>query len=105
MSFKKKIGIRNIVMAVMLKIMLKMMKKNKKMEVKPPPFLIIPKSVMEGMSHPAPQSELMLENRKMAYKCGICKHKFILKTDKKISQALASEWMIKTKNHKCHDNK
>ena len=101
MSFKKNTGIGNIVMAIMLKIILKIMKKNK-LPIAPPPFIVIPKSLMPNK---ASESDLLLDRRKLVYRCGLCKQRFSLKSDVDISQKTLTEWLDEVKRHECYDNK
>ena len=96
-SKKKKTSIGNIITTIMLKIMLKMMKKGTipKKYAPPPSFLIFPKT-------PEPQSDLFLERKRVVYKCGKCKHKFVLKSDINLDQKIVAQWMSEVRSHKCH---
>lgn len=100
---KRKFSIGNIMMAIMLKIFLKSMKKGG--QAKPPALIIIPKKFMpcphaSHMSH-APLSDLTLDRRRLAYRCGVCGQRFSLKSDEVISQETMGKWLDEVRGHIC----
>ena len=94
-----------------LRFMLKMLKEKKTGLMgtnismgKLTPIFLIPKT---GVPIPIKknESELLLENKRVIYKCGICKQKFILRSDKNISHATFMAWMSEVKGHACYGSK
>ena len=102
MNSKKRFNMANTIMLIMLKVMLKMMKKgiipNKTM---PLPIFITPIKFQPN----EPKSDLMLERKKIMYNCGICKHKFMMKSDTILTQNTVMQWIKEVKDHKCDDYK
>jgi len=91
LSFKKKLSIGNILMAIMLKFMLKSMKKNKS-EFSVPPCFMMPKNPLGT-------------RRTLFHKCPVCRHKFLLKSDKPIDQKTTIDWIRGIKEHECYADK
>ena len=89
MNFNKKPGIKNIIMANVLKFILKRIKKD---SVLPKPFIVLPKNPVGN-------------KWELIHKCSICKHRFLLKSDKPISQKTTIEWINDIRKHKCYADK
>ena len=102
LNSKKKFSIGNIVALIMLKIMLKMIKKDMipKRYMHFPAFIIVPKI----QSQHIPKSDILLEKKKVVYRCGICNQKFVLKSDVNLTQNAYVEWVEGVKKHNCHVN-
>ena len=90
-------SIGDLIALIMLKILLKTMKKGQGVATKipPPAFLMFPKAAL-------PKSDLVLENKRIIYRCGQCNQKFILRSDIKLNQKTVMMWMGEVKGHKCH---